>query len=85
MKLNNYQKLMLNSIRNSTLDIGWLLCLLFGLNYIKQLAIFISPAYHFWLTIGWGFGLIFIAIIFMIRSRKYFKRIKELDLKVRIE
>lgn len=78
MKLNNFQKLVLNTIDVGIIDVGWLIMLLFGLNYVKQLFIFVSPALHYWFTIGWGIGLIILVIIFLIRSDKIKKRIKEL-------
>lgn len=85
MKLNTYQKLMLNLVMSGTLDIGCLLCALFGINYVKQLGVLISPRYHYWLTILWGCGLLLYIFVIMCLSNKYKKRIKELELKVRVE
>ena len=70
MKLNNYQKLVLNTINAGILDIGWLICFLFGINYVKQLAVFISMEYHYWLTIFLGFTLIILTIWFIIISQR---------------
>ena len=78
MKLNNFQKLVLNTINAGVIDVGWLIILLFGINYIKQLGIFISPKFHYWFTIVWGAGLIILAILFLIKSRKFKNRIEGL-------
>ncbi len=78
MKLNNFQKLVLNTINAGVIDVGWLIMLLFGINYVKQLGVFISLKYHYWFTIIWGFSLIVLVVIFLLKSRKIKNRIKEL-------
>ena len=76
MKLNNFQKLVLNTINAGVIDVGWLIMLLFGINYVKQLGVFISLKYHYWFTIIWGFSLIVLVVIFLLKSRKIKNRIK---------
>ena len=78
-KLNNYQKTVLNEIREIKFRIIGLVCFLFGLNYVKQLMIFLSPKIHFWFTISWGIALIIFSILAFATADKFIKKLMEIQ------
>jgi len=77
-KLSDTQKLILNEINHSKLSIAGLLCIIFGINYVKLFVIFISERAFYWTTVVWGIALIVLGILFFKGADKFNKRIKEL-------